>query len=482
MLKLLSTIVLVCVLISGVGKTQAQSRGILVNFAVTPPYSSKLSDYASLPGKTIISLTNPVSATGAPARVFLRITITGDNGIKISTKAGYRPSAPILVPPNVPTLLDYNALNALFDVNTFDLVGITARQIATREGLPEGNYQICVRVWDYDNPTIPVSADAPSGCVFIRLTQLEPPILIKPFDKDNINLGASAVQNIIFSWNIPAGSEPGTQYLLRVIEMLDPTKNPNDAMNSKTTPAFFETITNSNIFLYGPAEPALVAGRKYAWAVTAAPLVKQSGYRNGGRSEVRSFVYGGTSTIIGNLTLDFIVPNKNNKVIAVNNQTDLVLSWNWLNMLLANQTLTDTTYKRYGVSQYDLEIKPAGGTLTSDNAFFYKTSFQKKGDTLPHLFKRTESDALAMGFKDGYWYKASITAKDANGKTIQTATSVPFQFSNIKDIEPVYTSTVRAQLKYEFEGKPGQYNASNTPVEIQAMRKTNMIPVPGQTK
>lgn len=285
-----------------------------INIAITPPYSTRISDYANNPGKVIVSLTYTAGAVGGDLKVLLKSQITGDNGIVLATKANYRPLSPIVLQPNIPKVIDLQTISELFDMNSFTVQGITTREVLEKGGMPEGNYQFCVRAYLWDSPTVPVSAASPLGCTTVRLTQLEPPILVKPFDKENI-IGNN-VQNVIFNWNIPAGAEPGTQYVFRIIEMLDATKNANDAMNSKTTPAFFETTTASNILVYGPAQPALVVGRKYAWAVTALPGVRGVAYKNNGRSEVRSFVYAEKVNTPANFIVTTSTPRDRDKLEA----------------------------------------------------------------------------------------------------------------------------------------------------------------------
>lgn len=478
--------ILTLFLFSGVASAvQAQTRPGLVNvtFALTPPYSSKISDYASIPGRAIITL-NSSGGAGGTSRVYLRLTVTGDNGIVITTKQNYLPARPIEVQTGIPLVLDLQTLGTLFDVNSFDLTKISSRQILERDGLPEGNYQLCVRVYSYDNPGVAVSPEAPAGCVFIRLTQLEPPLLIKPFDKDHVS-AAGRVQNVTFSWNIPAGSEPGTQYLLRIIEMLDPNKNPNDAMNSRTTPPFFETTTSANIIIYGPGQPAMVEGRKYAWAVTALPGPQGVAYRNYGRSEVRSFIYGEEIKLPSvDLQLGFLFPNSKSPGVKVNNQNDFMLFWNWIRPNATQQTVSEDTYKQFGVDKYELVIAPATETASRkvDKKFFYKTVISQKKGTLDHIFRKTEAEADEIGLKDGLWYKATITARNFADKLIQTAASVDFQYVKTSDQEPVFNTRVKAQFKYSFEGKSGIYSAANTPVEIQVLKKFNGVPLPGYPK
>jgi TANFOR domain-containing protein len=478
MKKILATLLL---LIAFGYELQAQGS-VTVSLTIAPPYSTKLSDYASIPGKVLITLTN--NNTGGPvagtARVFLKAELTGDNGIRIATKSNYRPAQPILVQPGIPYMADLAILSALFDVNSFDLAGTSTRDILDRSGLPEGNYQVCVRAYMFDNPTTPASPAAPLGCTNIRLTQLEPPMLIKPLDKEAIM--ARGIQNLIFSWNIAPGAEPGTQYLLRIIEMLDPNKNPNDAMNSKTTPAFFETTSTSNVLVYGPAESPLVEGRKYAWSVTALPGARGVAYRNNGRSEVRSFVYKGYIVPIPeNVKLSFINPATS--LVTINNKKDLLFSWNWLQNNVANQVITDTAFRKYKVESYDIKITAASEAKNKliDKAFNYQTTFVAiylhGQSSITHQLSKTQEQADSIGFKNNYWYKTAVIAKDKNGNVIATANSIEFKYSKINDEEPVYTTKVKANLMYSFEGKSGQYNAGNTPVEVQVLKK-NYKPAP----
>lgn len=112
----------------------------------------------------------------------------------------------------------------------------------------------------------------------------EPPQLIKPLRDETLQV--TPAQNILFSWTMPAGALPGGKYKLRIVELFDGNRNPNDAFLS--SPAFFEKEVTGNVYLMGPADPALVHGRSYAWAVQST----QDGetfYRNGGRSEIRAF-------------------------------------------------------------------------------------------------------------------------------------------------------------------------------------------------
>ncbi|GGD49624.1 hypothetical protein GCM10011514_12230 [Emticicia aquatilis] len=265
-----------------------------VTVQLIPPYSTRLSDYANNPGKAIIMLRNtqPRAIT-----VYLRANITGDNGIQIFTNPNFRASRSITLQPNIPYTLNISDLQDVFDINQLSTRNITIDDIERKNGLPEGIYQVCVRAYDFTRQTTPLSAESPLGCTSVRLTQLEPPILIKPFEDEEVR--PIQPQNIIFTWSPSAGAAPGTQYRLKIIELFDPKRNPNDAFLASTQPAFFEKTVSGNVYVFGPADPQLVVGRKYAWAVTALDQISAGGrttkegtaFRNGGRSEIRSFIY-----------------------------------------------------------------------------------------------------------------------------------------------------------------------------------------------
>lgn len=457
--KLLPYFLAAILLASPGGQTTAFGQ-VNVSFTITPPYSTKLSDYMSVPGKVLLTLT---SAGPRSIQVFLRLEITGDNGIRVMTKPGFRPAQPIVLEPGMPLMVDIQTLSALFDVSSFDLQNITTGQIFLRNGLPEGHYQFCVRVYNYIDP-IPVSPPAPSGCTQVRLTQLEPPLLVKPLDKTDQSSGD--VQNLLFTWNIPAGAEPGTQYLFRVIEMLDPSKNPNDAVNARTSPVFFEVRTNSPFVLYGPGEPALVNGRRYAWYVTALPGPQGIAYRNGGRSEVRSFFYRGIPAT--NAKLSFVNPNEKQRYVAVNNENDFLVSWNWLDPHAPTNLISDTSYKKYGVARYEIQIGP--GRNNTQKQFSFKTILQEQNGKLAQSLVLTEPKAQLAGFKNGQLYHAVVKAYDKDNQLITEAASVEFEYRSLADAEPVMKATVNAMIKYSFEGRPQQYPAAHTPVEVEVLR------------
>ncbi|MCU0324052.1 MAG: hypothetical protein MUF45_02200 [Spirosomaceae bacterium] len=327
-----------------------------VTVNLVPPYSTRLSDYANQPGKVLITLRNTIARAQS---VYLRINITGDNGIQVFTNPNFRASRAVTLQPNAIVTLTISDLQTLFDVNSLSTRGTTINQIERQNGLPEGTYSVCVRAFDFTRQNFPLSQDSPLGCTTIRLTQLEPPILIKPFADEEVT--TITPQNQIFLWTPPAGSPAGTQYQLKIVEMFDPKRNPNDAFLARTNPSFFEKIVNGTTYVYGPADPPLVEGRKYAWAVTALDKVNAGGgrvtsegssFRNGGRSEIRSFVYGKNRNTSGLNIPDFAGTKKKESKPKNQFQIDPELN--------LNKLMTTVSGKLFFNFPEDLSLKPDG--------------------------------------------------------------------------------------------------------------------------
>lgn len=317
--------ILVTILIFVASFANAQSDiGVTIN--INPPYTPRITEYVETPGKMLLIIRNN---TNQVKNIYLGGSIKGDNGVTMFNDPNAKPSSPLVLQPfQVYTANNYN-LQEVFSVEKYTMTGITKREVIRKNGLPEGNYDICVRAYDFATG-LPLSGDAPQGCKYISLADLEPPYPIKPL-ADEIIKGQEP-QTVIFSWTIPAGAEPGTQYKLRIVEMLNPAKNINDAYLSNTTPVFFETIVPANVFVYGLAQPKLVLGRKYAWAVTAIPGPKLRAYKNNGRSEIRSFTFGNmadnSKPII---TLNYPANNAIIKSKGSNATIDFEFKWSFTN-------------------------------------------------------------------------------------------------------------------------------------------------------
>ncbi len=266
----------------------------IMNVLLIPPYSNRISDFLTNPSKVVVTVRN--NSTLQQIKIKLLATLKGDNGIQISTNpANLNLVQEITLQSGQPTVvLNATSIQNLFNLEGVILKGISLNDLVNGNGLPEGSYELCIT---------PVTAEAdpatqqPAGkplsderCSnLFAVNNVEPPIIINPISGDDISI--KVPQNILFNWSIPAGVKGGIRYDFKMVEIQDSNRNVNDAVLSATDPAFFESTVSANVMLYGPGEPALTPGFRYAYTVTATDPSNNTVFRNGGRSEVGYFTY-----------------------------------------------------------------------------------------------------------------------------------------------------------------------------------------------
>ena len=165
-------------------------------------YPTKVYQFQTTPGLVQVTLTNH---SGNSHSVYLTGSLTGDNGVRVTTSRDYRPESIALKPLETKTLNAVEA-GALFDPNRLVYVsGSTSIRptVFGEQGLPPGTYQVCVRAFDV-NSRRPLSEEDPLGCSnFFSITTLEPPVILNPFDASIIT--DRPVQNIPLRWTTPPG-------------------------------------------------------------------------------------------------------------------------------------------------------------------------------------------------------------------------------------------------------------------------------------
>jgi TANFOR domain-containing protein len=264
----------------------AQPYPVTITIAVTPPYSPHISDYIGQPRKIMATLVNTVNE---PVSVYLQGSVTGENGIRVYTDPAYKMPAPVYLSPMGTYFISQSNLEQVFNADHLKYEGISKNEIVNGNGLPEGDYVICLRAYNYTTG-VPVSAEEPGGCSApFSVTSVEPPVILQPVCGTEIN--PTTPQQVMFSWTRPPNAPVNTQYQLKIIEVLPGDRNINDAMQSATHPVFFEKVVPVTNYLLGPADPALVKWKKYAFMVTALDPSKKTVFRNNGMSEVCSFDY-----------------------------------------------------------------------------------------------------------------------------------------------------------------------------------------------
>lgn len=284
---------LFCLGSAGVLAQQEVSVSVHVNRLPTGAYPTKVYQFSNNPGLINVVLTNHTSAV---YNLYLNGTLTGDNGVLVTTAKGYQPAALTLNPFETKSL---NAVEAgsLFDPNSLVYLSGNTNikpSVFGDQGLPEGTYQVCVRAFNVATHQ-PLSADEPIGCSNVfTVSTLEPPMILSPMDADS--LPSVGLQNVSLRWTTPPGAPPSTQYTLTLVEIFG-NRNPNDAIQSTRSPFFETTVVGAPIFLYSMQYPRLVEGRHYAMQVTAYDPAGNATFRNQGKSEVIQFQYGQSAAL-----------------------------------------------------------------------------------------------------------------------------------------------------------------------------------------
>lgn len=257
---------------------------VVINITTIPPYSPYLSDYLVYENKTLINVT-AIGTPGETYNLYFTGSITGDNGISIKTKSDQYPSQPFTIKANVPTNLTGNDLKEIFDLSMVDVVGTTLKTVVRSNGVPEGNYTICIQAHDYQTkePIGFENCGAPMSIVHVN-----PPTLTSPQCESDVSV--TTPQTLLLSWTYNPGVTHTTRYLIKMVELLD-TQNPYDAINSQTTPAFFEKTVSGINYMYTAVDPKLTPGKRYAWRVKAFDLNDKTKFKNNGESEVCWFTY-----------------------------------------------------------------------------------------------------------------------------------------------------------------------------------------------
>lgn len=283
---------------------QIRKKNAVVNQAVMvmPPYTNKLSDYFETPGK----IRNVITIAQYPddyATLRVQGTLESTDGKIVIGSAQHAASVQIKGTPSgnqtifTPYTLTYNELRDIFK-EPMNYQGITREQVL-RDGLPDGSYRLCFKLYDAKRNQLLSQACSPPFMVTPPMqSALEPPQLIQPYDGSE--LPPEQKQTVQFTWTMPPGAPATTQYMIKIIELNDRYANYRDMLRNSSYPAFFETTVRSvPTYLYTPANPAFKEGKTYAWVVraignnvnTPAAIVPSVTFKNDGYSEPAVFTF-----------------------------------------------------------------------------------------------------------------------------------------------------------------------------------------------
>jgi hypothetical protein len=265
------------------------SPSVRVTTLVNPPYSTYLTDYVTQPGRLLLKLQN---LTSAELRVRLLVKVyCPERHIRIVTDSSYKPQRAIVLPAGQMTDIRVQDLSGCFSAGRVLYEGVTLGDMMRGNGLPQGRYQICVRALDYETGA-PLSDPEPAGSSgFFDVVQYDPVAIVQPASGTQVL--PTAPQSIVFAWLRPTGIAPSRvlEYRLRVVEIVPDVRDPGEALAS-TAPVFEKLLRNTTVYVYGPRDPLLRPGARYAARVDVRDVERAGGFRNGGQGEPIVFRFG----------------------------------------------------------------------------------------------------------------------------------------------------------------------------------------------
>lgn len=192
---------------------------------------------------------------------------------------------PLFLEGGVPLILTNVELAPYFQFQ--NITGISPNVYG--QTIPEGAYQFCFEVYD----VLSGNRLSNKSCATTVVFQNEPPFLVMPRDKTNIE--EINPQNIVFQWTPRSINVTNVEYELSLVEIWDTQIDPQAAFLS--SPPVFQTTTTATTYVYGPVDPLLLSGKNYAWRVQARAKqgIEEIGlFKNEGYSEIFSFSYAGS--------------------------------------------------------------------------------------------------------------------------------------------------------------------------------------------
>jgi len=239
---------------------KAQQNPVTITVAVQPPYSPYFSDYVNQPNKIMVILTSTVNKD-----VYLHGSITSLGGIDIHNTPGFKQDTPIHLTAGMPYNLTIDEIQNLYDVNDLIFEGIDKETVIQTGQIPEDNYEICIKAYDYDTDVL---VSGSTGCsINFMVSNIEPPIITSPQCGTEYTEQNPLVVNI--NWTMPANVSPSNVYYhFRMVEI---PQNSNIDMQTALTdpsyPSFFERDYTVNSIVLTSSEINFMPGNIYAYDV-----------------------------------------------------------------------------------------------------------------------------------------------------------------------------------------------------------------------
>ncbi len=255
---------------------------VRVTAQMIPPYSVKLSDYATANSDRLIVNLLLGDVNEFNRQVLLKVAIRGNTGFEARSTPVVIGANPIRLDGGIPTRLSNIDLRPYFELE--NLVGLTPQQYS--QPMPSGLYQFCFEVYDFLTGRLISN----QRCATAYIVLNDPPFLNLPLKGENIEIRDP--QNIIFTWTPRHINATNVAYEFTLAEIWDTRVDPQAAFLASRP--LYQTTTRATTLLYGPTETPLLPDKTYAWRVRAIVtdgISELSLFKNNGYSEIYHFNY-----------------------------------------------------------------------------------------------------------------------------------------------------------------------------------------------
>ncbi|MFH6985245.1 fibronectin type III domain-containing protein [Marinoscillum luteum] len=280
----------------------AQTYPVQVTTTLIPPYSPVLSYYTAADANNLQVIIHVMELDRRDLRAKLRVTIEGA-GVRLYTSPAYVPPA-LVLQGGVPEMLSGFDIRGYLNPNNLIFEGITRAEFIKSGKLPEGFYTFTIEVLEY-NRSVRISNQSRANA-WVVLN--DPPLINFPFSGDKLR--TTDPQNISFSWVGRHLASPNsafsTEYEFTLYELYPGQTNPEVAVRSSNS--IYRTTTTQSSLYYGPAEPQLIPGKKYAYRIRAYDVSGRDLFKNQGYSETNWFQYGDDCLPLRSVTAEALDP------------------------------------------------------------------------------------------------------------------------------------------------------------------------------
>jgi hypothetical protein len=254
---------------------------ININLILRRPTPSDLSEWQTDPSIVQLVITNTSQASFPNA--YFSVRIINEKGVEIVKTSGVNRFTPRVNIPSGPTTVVFTG-HQILHVNTLIYDRSIGNIALTTNSIPEGNYQICISVFEQTGKNI---TSVNEFCTSFFIMMPDPPVLISPVDDDLIT---NAFPN--FFWTPVTNISPASfvNYKIKICPVFE-GQTPRTAIDRN--PVLFErsNILNSS-YQYLPSDLPFDfynAAVRYVWMVQAFDQQGRPVARNQGRSEIGTF-------------------------------------------------------------------------------------------------------------------------------------------------------------------------------------------------